>query len=157
MSIKKIGCVVLILLFVFGGMGYLLPFRGAWIDRAVSDFLSKKFRFGILCKSTELRHWSKVSFQSMALGFEGSANKFLESGSGQIYRGNTSSWFVQLRDVRPTKNFPGSRFFSSLPIAKGFEGTALVREITASIHGQAADGFIRVFKCQSDDFVLKGG
>ena len=144
------------ILTALGVAGFFIPLKGEWVDRVVSETLSRRLKLEVKCFNSKLVRWSEVSFDKMTAGVE-TAKPLLQSGTGEIYLYTKPFLIFHLNDISLTHNIGASGFLSSLPISKSLEGETMIRRVTAGLSGRGAEGFLHFFECDSDDFKLKGG
>ncbi|OIO38552.1 MAG: hypothetical protein AUJ71_02710 [Candidatus Omnitrophica bacterium CG1_02_49_16] len=138
------------------GMGFVVPLQGPWVDFSISKLLDQKTGFLIHCHKTKIRGWAQVSFDSLSVSAQGQPNLFV-TGSGSIDFKKSHLTQVYLEHVRPGGSFCSTGIFSSWPIARGLDGKFLVNQLKAGVTDIHSEGLIRIFRCESDDFRLKGG
>ena len=134
----------------------MIPWEGPWVDFAVSKFLGRRSGFQIRCEKAKIFRWSRASFKTMTVGVE-KQRSLLTTGPGSVCLERPLFLTIDLADLHFTEGLNLASFFSSGPLATGLEGKFSLTRLRVSFSGNGSEDLIRILRCTSDDFSLRGG
>lgn len=135
--------------------GYLVPFEGPWVDRAVSGYLSSKFRADVRMTGSRISRWSSISFSSVSFGKSG-GGRWADSGPGEARRVRFGE-AIRVSDLAFSGEIARRFTMLSSLLPDGGRGLWSAREVRAVVTRRRGAQTLHLLRWKSEHFLLRGG
>ncbi len=129
--------------------------QGPLVDLVVSKSLSGRTGLSVHSKKTKIFHWSKFFFDSLEI-FGNQQKQRIFTGDGTIVFLKPSSMVIDVHNIRLGGPYLSQGLLGSWPASASFKEDLSVRRLVVGLSQNGSEMTVRIFRCESPDFALKG-